>query len=301
MFIARASKSLGTATFASALGFTRRAWLGIVARSGLTLDTRFVPATQSPRRTGACLYLLRRGEFCIEGASRLRFEGPATFILSEHHLEGASGKRPITFRAAGTPWEAIEVHLAEDDLTSATAEAPIEEPHPVAVDLSLWPAAERVLDRVQQGTDAEIETAIAALLATLAREGLVARRVAEGATAPLPFERLWRAVRPLAQRFALSATMDELGALTGLSARQLDRYLHAFFDDFAMFGGGWRTATRHLRLKLAILFLSAEGVPVEEVARVVGYGSADAMSRALRDAGSESPTAIRAALRETRS
>lgn len=277
--------------------FTKRAWLGIVVRSNLTLATRFVPAADSPRRNGACLYILRRGDFSVDG-SEVRFDGPVAFVLSEHHLEGESGVRSLTYRASGSPSEAIEVHLAEEDLQPSAVQLPIELPISVPLDSASWAAAERVLDRVQHGQDAEIENAITLLLSALATAGIVTRRVAAGATAPLPFEKLWRAVGPLARRFALSATMDEVGKLADVSPRQLDRYMNAFFEQFTMFGGGWRTVTRLLRLKLAILFLSAENVSIAEVARTVGYGSADAMARALRDAGAESPSAIRAVLRD---
>jgi len=81
--------------------------------------------------------------------------------------------------------------------------------------------------------------------------------------------------------------------------RQLDRYLQDFFETFTMVGGGWRAATVHLRIKLAVMFLSAEGVSVAEVARAVGYGSSDAMARAFRDAGLSAPTTLREALQKS--
>jgi len=110
-------------------------------------------------------------------------------------------------------------------------------------------------------------------------------------------ERPWRAVRRLAERFALSATLGELGALAEVSGRQVDRFVSEFTRAFPMSGGGWRAVTVHFRLKTAVLFLSAEDATIAEVAHAVGYGSADAMAKAFRDAGVPSPSTIREALR----
>lgn len=283
--------------FAGALAFSKRAWLGVVVRSGLSLETRFVPAAPSPRRRGACLYLLRRGQFTVDGAPDLGFEGPASFALSEHHLEGASGTRSLTFSAGGSPWQGIEVHLAEEDIVTAVVRPPLERPVAIEVGDAVWATATRLLTHVEHGDDREIEAASSALLNALAETRIVSRDVSRASSEPLPFEKLWRAIGPLARRFALSPTVDELCKLADASPRQLNRYLDAFFEEFTVFGGGWRTVTRLLRLKLAILFLSAEDMTLAEVARTVGYGSVDAMARALRDGGAESPSFIRAALR----
>ena len=58
----------------------------------------------------------------------------------------------------------------------------------------------------------------------------------------------------------------------------------------------WRSLTRRWRVKLALLFLGAEGVSVEEIARAVGYGSSSAMGRAFRDLGMEAPSEIQEAI-----
>jgi transcriptional regulator GlxA family with amidase domain len=55
--------------------------------------------------------------------------------------------------------------------------------------------------------------------------------------------------------------------------------------------------SRRLRLKMAVIMLSAKDATVAEVARVVGYGSADAMARAFRDAELPAPSEVREALR----
>lgn len=294
MLVVRGTKLLGAARLASSLVFARGLWMNVVERSGLTLDTRFVPATKGAPRPGACLYLLHRGAFVLDDGRGPRFEGPAAFLLSEQHLEGANGVRPWTFRAFGSPFAAIEMHLAEADVTTRSSSPCVA----LAVDEASWAAVARVIGLACEASDdtRELEAAIGVLLRALADARVIGGHVAEAAPSPLRFERLLRAVRPLAERFALTATMNELGAVADVSPRQLDRYLGNFFKTFAMVGGGWRATMVHLRIKLAIMFLSAEGASVAEVARAVGYGSSDAMARAFRDAGLAAPSALRDAL-----
>ena len=233
----------------------------------------------------------------LDGDHGPHFEGPAAFLLSEQHLEGAHGLRSATFRAYGSPFAAIEMHLAEADVLSHRAEPPSK----LEVDDASWAAVARVIGLAQEASKEtrDLEAAVGDLLRKLAETRSIAAHVPESARSPVRFERLWRAVRPLAERFALTATMNEVGAVADVSPRQLDRYLQDFFKTFTMVGGGWRAATVHLRIKLAVMFLSAEGVSVTEVARAVGYGSSDAMARAFRDAGLSAPKTLREALQRS--
>jgi transcriptional regulator GlxA family with amidase domain len=86
----------------------------------------------------------------------------------------------------------------------------------------------------------------------------------------------------------------------GVSLRQADRHIKDFVASFALVGQGWRPTTRHLRLKMATLLLSAEGASVAEVASAVGYRSSDAMARAFRDAGMQPPTIVKEQMRAVR-
>ncbi|MBL8744622.1 MAG: helix-turn-helix transcriptional regulator [Myxococcales bacterium] len=90
-------------------------------------------------------------------------------------------------------------------------------------------------------------------------------------------------------------SLDELALASGLSLRQLARDVDALTGSVGL-GGGWRALTRRMRLKLAVLCLSAEGATIAQVAKAAGYSSHDAMGRAFRDAGLPSPSEVRAAL-----
>ena len=82
-----------------------------------------------------------------------------------------------------------------------------------------------------------------------------------------------------------------------MSASQVERAFRRWATAFALVGPGLRNVTRTIRLNTAVLFLSAEDASVADVAHATGYGSADAMARAFRDAGMASPSAVQKQLR----
>jgi AraC-like DNA-binding protein len=282
--------------------FARGLWANVVQRSGLTLDTRWVPADRHGPRPGVCLYLLLQGRFAASGAgpdvaagakgAAPQHVGPVALVLTEEHLDGAGGARPLTLRLEGEPFVACELHFDADDVTFSTGK----EPCVVALHPDVWGAASRLAAAGRAGDRSAIAGALRALLVVLGRAGHVAPRVVDAVDSPLPFEALWRAVVPLAESFALSPTVDEVGSFASLSNRHMARQLRSFFDAFLMVGGGFRPTLVHYRVKAAVLFLSAREARVGDVAKLVGYGSAEAMSHAFRDAGLPSPSAVRAAL-----
>ncbi len=152
----------------------------------------------------------------------------------------------------------------------------------------------------RQGDDAAFEGALVTLVGELGAAGVVTGDVAARSIEPTPrtYALLWRAMRPMIERFHLAPSVQELTGETGVTPRQIDRYVKDFVTNFGhVVGAGWRTATRHLRLRLAVVLLSAEGASVADVATAVGYGSIDAMGRAFREIGLPAPSAIHAALR----
>jgi transcriptional regulator GlxA family with amidase domain len=81
-----------------------------------------------------------------------------------------------------------------------------------------------------------------------------------------------------------------------MSMRQVGRDAKELSTAFGI-GGGYRDALLVLRLRTAVLMLSAEGAGVADVAKLVGYGSPIAMARAFRDANLPAPSVIQADLR----
>ena len=294
MLIARADKRLHDASLRLDLAFAPGLWTNVVVRRGLLLDTRFVPAYRGAARPGHCVYLLARGrvEFEDDTSSSVRV-GPSAWTLSAEELEGAEGRRVLNYRNEGDPFVACEVHVRSEELL---VHAP-----PGAPELNLgddvWRSVERLAAMPTAAADDDVQTELLTLVDGLRRCGVLHPRAVERARSRVPLERLWRGVRPLAERLDVAATLDQLGELANTSRRQLDRYVHAFFEQVPLVGSGFRSATLHLRLKLAVLFLSAEGVTATEVAEQMGYGSIDAMGRAFRDAGLPSPSVVQSALR----
>jgi transcriptional regulator GlxA family with amidase domain len=83
-----------------------------------------------------------------------------------------------------------------------------------------------------------------------------------------------------------------------MSMRQVGRDAKDISAAFGI-GGGYRDALLVLRLRTAVLLLSAAETGVAEVAKIVGYGSPIAMARAFRDADLPAPSVIQADMRGT--
>lgn len=295
MLIARGSLDIAPVEWRWGLVFASRFWATLVEQDGVVLDTEFVPPASEPFRRGRCLYLVANGTFCTN--SGLEVNAPSAIVMTEEHLEGASGRRPLTFVADGRPFSAIEMHVAEEDLRGPAASTDL--PCTLSLREDTWTRARDAVATALRGDDAGTVETMSALLRALADEGVLAADVARAAHERVAFEILWRALRPMIERFALSSTVADLTHLAGLTARQLEKQIRAFVDRFGglgLVGSGWRPATRHLRIKIAVMLLSAEGLSVSRVASAIGYGSTDAMARAFRDAGLAAPATVQAAM-----
>lgn len=294
MLVARGKRTIGKADIGWAVVFASRVWCVVVDRSGLTLDTRFIPADRGAPRARSCVYFLLRGAWTIHGKRDERIEAPCAFVVGEEELEGARGRRPYTFAAGGEPFHAIEIHVDAADVRVARGARPAI----LSLDARAFEAAGDVLASIRRD-DASLERSFATLLAQLARCGVMDGALVKvaGRPTPSPVRRIWSAVRPMVERLYLSPTLQELEIPSGLSTRQIDRYIGKFLERFGLVGTRWRSSMLHLRLKLAVHLLSADGASIADVARVVGYGSTDAMARSFRDAGLPSPGAVQEALK----
>lgn len=293
MLVARGSTKIGAASMRWALTFASRFWSVLVVRDGFTLDTRFVPAPDGAPKGNAILYILLEGIWVELGGKKRTFNAPVAFLLTEEEYEGAHGRRDAPYRAKGTPtFRALELHFVEKDMLVPFGEVKLSD--------ASWQAAKDAVDLGKHKSDEELLVPICDLLRALAADGIVAQSVVDVATkqGSPTFARLWRALRPMVERLYLAPTMSEVSQNTGMSERQIDRHVRAFVDAFGLVGAGWRPATKHIRLRLAVLLLSAEEATISDVAKMVGYGSTDAMARAFRDANIPPPTTLREHLKE---
>jgi AraC-like DNA-binding protein len=297
MLGARGQRSIGSAHLSWALVFASRVWSVAVERTGLVLDTRFMPAATHAPRPRSCVYFLLRGSWIVHEPKPERLVAPRAFLVTESQLEGHGGRRSFFYSAGGDPFQAVEVHVRDADLRIAAGSGPV----PIDVpDDVLGAAGEVVLAAGRD--DAALEGAFGALLGGLARAGVLDAAAVEQALRPppRPLAIIWSTVRPMVERWNLNPTLQELEGVSGVSTRQLARRVTQFVNMFGLVGTRWRASTLHVRLKLAVILLSADDVSVGDVARAVGYGSADAMARSFRDAGMPPPATVQRAVREAR-
>ena len=287
---------IGDAQITFALGYARAAWAVLVERQGFVLDTRFVPAADAVARDRVCVYVLLRGRWLEHGPDGRSFEGRAAFVVSEAQLEGEKGRRSCTFRSDGAPLAAIELHLPRTHVA-----APRGLLAPLALDDAAWSAATDALAALDgdRTDNSLLSERIPRLLRELSRLGIITPDAPVAATEPSP-PALRRVLAPLqrtVERMYLGATLKELERATGTSPRQLARDVERAVRSLGLAGLGWRLTSRHLRIKFAVILLSAEHATVAEVARLIGWGSADAMTRAFRNAGLPAPSSVQRAIR----
>lgn len=290
MFRATTQRSFGAGRFRATFFTDTEIFVNVISRTGLVYDTRFIPG-RAGRSNDVMLYLILEGSidfFDEAGAS----SGPLCLLMMEDHFEGRDGSPPCPFRSEGSPYRAIEVRCSREDLTHDTGLS-----SPIALPLSpqAWMRAERLFGPDVDG--AEGESAVQAFVAALVDAELIAPRLLDSLKAPEGrFARIWRAIRPAAEAFDLLASLDQVGLAAGLSLRHITREVNDFSGSVRVPFSGWRESTRRFRIKAAVLGLSEPSLPIAEVARLAGYGSAEAMSRAFRDAGLDSPSRVRQAL-----
>jgi AraC-like DNA-binding protein len=298
MLFAAGQRRIGSARLAWSLAFSESLWWIVVEREGLTLDTRWIPGARNARRPQGCVYLLLDGAFEIHAPAARTIEAPAAFVLSEEQFEGALGARPLTYRTSGQPFAAIQIHVPEPMLVVAPSSDACGSPPMLDLGAPAWSAAREVAAACHSSAEASLDP-MRRLVRQLVDCGVLHTDATQPdfMKTPAPLTLLWQGIRPIVERLNMAPTVDEISTATGMSVRQIDRRLNGFLTRFDVGGKGWRPATLHLRLKVAVLFLSADGISIAEVAEATSYGSVDAMARAFRDAGLPPPSNVQAELR----
>jgi AraC-like DNA-binding protein len=271
-------------TLQSTVFLERRLRVHLVRRDRLVFDTTYAPPAVRPT-SSVHLFAQLSGTIIVAGVPAQ--VGPCAFVLAETEFDRvASGAR--TFRSFGARCTIIEARLPAD-----AVRRPVGVAHgPIALPDDVW-AAYHALEATPG------EPAVLGLVAALAGAGVVSPEVSASVVAVEPerFQRLWAAIRPLYGNLATSASLKQIASLTDLSLRQLGRDLTDLTRTFGLFGAGFRDAMRVIRLRAAVLLLSAPGGTPSDVARAVGYGSLDAMGRAFRDAHLPAPSVVQGAVR----
>lgn len=284
MLSATSTRVFGASTLETTIFLERRLRGHVVRRDRLLYDSAFAPPA---RAAGSFVhvYASLKGALAIAGAPPVT--GPQVYVLSETELDRV-GPGSRTFRSYGAPGVIVELRVPAADVR-----------RPIGVDagpLELPPAAWDAYHALERAPG---EAALHRVIGELGAAGVLSADLTASVVAEEPerFVRAWAALRPLYEDLATSASLKQIAVIAGLSLRQLGRDLRDFTRTFGLFGGGFRDAMRVLRLRAAVLLLSAPGGTPSDVARAVGYGSLDAMGRAFRDAQLPAPSAVQEAVR----
>lgn len=261
------------------LVFDRRVRGTLVKRDRLVFDTRYAAAAAGRVEPVGHVFLILEGRYVpADGAP---IASPVALVLADDEIERVTPRSP-TFRTDGD-----RVHVVHLRFDRGEIAVPIGIAHgPRAITEACWAAAQRALD-----TPIELPVLLDALAAAR-----ITRRAVPIVEEPERYRRLWDALRPLYQTYGGSASLKQLADRMGMSMRQAGRDAKELANELGF--SGYRETLLVLRLRVAVLLLSAPEATIAEVAAAVGYGSPIAMARAFRDAKLPAPTVVQAALRQ---
>jgi len=284
MLSATSVRHFGDSTLRSTVFLERQFRAHLVHRDRLLYDSAYAPPA---KKAGAFvhLYATLKGAISVDGGPTL--EAPHVHVLAENEFDRMEKGAP-TFRSWGNPALICEVRLP-----ASTLRVPIGLRHGA---LQLSPS---VFEAYAQLEAEASERNLYQILVELTATGVLAKDLTASVVTEEPerFLRLWTVIKPLYEDLATSASLKQIATVAKLSLRQLGRDLGDLTRTFGLFGAGFRDAMRVLRLRAAVLMLSAPGSTPSDVARSVGYGSLDAMGRAFRDAELPAPSVVQGAVR----
>lgn len=287
VLVATSEARLGGSSLRSTLLFERAIRGAVVERRGLTFDTRFAAAAAGEPDAVGHLFLMLRGTLDTDRGER--FTGPLGVVLADDEWE-RPGRASRTFRTSGEIVDVVQLRIARDQLLAPVGLGA----GPLAMTPACWDACAALHDQGPRGEASSLSGLLGALAAArIVSPALTATVIGEE---PERFRRMWAALRPLFQTHGATTSLKQLADSLGLSMRQVGRDAKELSTAFGI-ASGYRDALLVIRLRQAVLMLSAPGATVAEVARLVGYGSPIALARAFRDARLPPPSAIQAALR----
>lgn len=284
MLSATSLRSFNSSTLKTTVFLERQFRAHLVFRDRLLYDTTYAPPAKKAQPF-VHVYATLKGWISVDGGPP--HEAPHVYVLAETEFDRMEKGSP-TFRSWGNPGLIVELRVPAN-----TVRVPIGIKNgALALPDSVWDAYRKL------EADAS-EHALYQVLVELTAAGVLAKDLTASVVTEEPdrFKRLWTVLKPLYEDQATSASLKQIAIIAKLSLRQLGRDLGDLTRTFGLFGAGFRDAMRVLRLRAAVLMLSAPGSSPSDVARNVGYGSLDAMGRAFRDAALPAPSVVQAAVK----
>ena len=286
MLSATSTRPFGQSTFKSTIFLERRFRAHLVVRDRLLYDSMYAPPAKKPSAF-VHLYAQLTGSFSVDRGPVTT--GPQAYVLAETEFDRMMPGSP-TFRSSGAPGTIVELRVPATSLRL-----------PVGLRNGQIQLPTAVWDAYAALEAAPSEHALHQLIVKLGDADVLTKDLTSSVVPEEPerFVRLWQVLRPLYEDLATSASLKQIAIVAKLSLRQLGRDLGDLTRTFGLFGAGFRDAMRVLRLRAAVLLLSAPGGTPSDVAKAVGYGSLDAMGRAFRDAQLPAPSVVQEAVRFT--
>ncbi len=284
MLSATSTRPFGQSTFQTTIFLERRFRAHLVVRDRLLYDSAFAPPAKKPSAF-VHLYASLGGSFQVNGGAELT--GPQAYVLAETEFDRVL-PGSTTFRSWGAPCTIVELRVPAADLR-----------RPIGIRNGPIELSAVVWDAYAALQSAKTEQALHQLIVRLGEAGVLSSDLTTSVVSDEPerFVRLWQVLRPLYEDLATSASLKQIAIVAKLSLRQLGRDLGDLTRTFGLFGAGFRDAMRVLRLRAAVLLLSAPDGTPSDVAKAVGYGSLDAMGRAFRDAQLPAPSIVQESVR----
>ena len=284
MLSATSIRSFGESTLRTTIFLERQFRAHLVYRDKLLYDTAFAPPA---KKAGAFVhvYATLKGSISVDGGPAI--EGPHVYVLAENEFDRMEKGSP-TFRSWGNPGMICELRVPASALRV-----------PIGIRNGALTLAPSVFEAYAKLEAEPSERNLYQIMVELTQAGVLAKDLTASVVTEEPerFVRLWTVLKPLYEDLATSASLKQIAIVAKLSLRQLGRDLGDLTRTFGLFGAGFRDAMRVLRLRAAVLMLSAPGSTPSDVARNVGYGSLDAMGRAFRDAALPAPSVVQGAVR----
>jgi AraC-like DNA-binding protein len=286
MLSATSKRLFGGSNFCSTIFLERKLRAHVVQRDRLCYDSRYAPPGKKANQV-AHLYVQLHGTFAPTGGTPIT--GRQAWVLAEAEFDRVQpGSR--TFRSFGDTAMVVELRVPVGDIH-----------RPAGIDHGQLQLPDTVWEAYHALESTPSEPNLFELIQRLGAAGILSKDLTNSIVTDEPerFARLWTVIKPLYEELSTSASLKQIATIARLSLRQLGRDLGELSRTFGLFGGGFRDASRVIRLRAATLFLSAPDATPSDVARTVGYGSLDAMGRAFRDANLPSPSVVQDSVRFT--
>jgi len=289
---------LGGGSLRYALGLSPGLRLYAMTRHEMIYDSSFDVADPGPPSDNLSLYVLRSGHVWLRDPDE-HIEGPALLLLTQRLIDGGHGRRTRHYVNAGSPLRVCQIAFAPSAWRGESHSGDPDQVLRVDAEPGLFGALGAAADRFQHEAPGGSRAAAIEIIELLIEAELLSAHAHPlHSTGWGPgVDRIWSAFSRVLTMSPLPS-LTELGDAASRSPRQLQRDLLQFAGTMALSSSvRWRTTMLHWRLKLAMALLSAPTSSPATVAKTLGYGSSDALTRAFLQAGLGRPAAMREALR----